>query len=164
MNIQVGKSREQKTKMRAECKTEEKNKREGRGNTCHHLYLSAIITSLKTKFISRREAHMEPHSQWQSGYQSPTKMRPIKSLFCCTCKHRGSNWLSSTGRINLNMFPHQTPKVLECQLQTSHPNTAKSQGVETHSSFIDFQQVEGNPLPALWQRAIIPQIICADWW
>lgn len=79
MDIQVGKSREQKT--RAECKTGKKNKKEGRGNTCHHLYLSAIITSLKTKFISRREAHMESHSQWQSGYPSQTKMRHIKSLF-----------------------------------------------------------------------------------
>ncbi len=68
------------------------------------------------------------------------------SKACSTCKHWGSNWLSSTGRINLNMFPHLTPTVLEFQLQTSNPNTAKNQGVETHSSFIDFiSPLKGTP-------------------
>lgn len=93
------------------------------------------------------------------------KLKWDTSKACSTCKHQGSNWLSATGRINLNMFPHSTPTVLECQLQNSHLNTAKNQGVETHSPvYWLYQPVEMNLLPALWQRAIIPQIICTDWW
>lgn len=66
------------------------------------------------------------------------KLKWDTSKACSTCKHQGSNRLSATGRINLNLFPHSTPTVLECKLQNSHLNTAKKQGVETHSPFIDF--------------------------
>lgn len=47
-----------------------------------------------------REAHMEPHSLWQSGYPSQLKWDASKS--CSTHKHSGSNWLNVTGRLNLN--------------------------------------------------------------
>jgi len=93
------------------------------------------------------------------------KLKWYTSKACSTCKHQGSDWLSATGRINLNMFPHSTPTVLECQLQNSYPNTTKKPRCwNTFSVYWLYQPVEMNLLPALWQRAIIPQIICTDWW
>lgn len=139
MNLQVAKSMEHKMKTRAERRNEKKKKKKKRRQRQYMPPPLPFLPSLPLWKQSSSPAVRHIWSLTASGRVGiRLKLKWDTSKACSTCKHQGSNWLSTTGRININMFPHSTPTVLECQLQTSHLNTAKNQGVETHSSFIDF--------------------------